>query len=66
MVMDSAARDAANTYFELRDREELDQPAFESALRVYRSHFPTTSDDAARPLLAQIIAEASGERGRGR
>ena len=62
--MDS--RDAANTYFESRDRGELDHPAFESALRVYRSHFPTTSDNAARPLLALLIAEASAERGRGR
>lgn len=64
--MDLAARDAANTYFEMRDRGELAKRAVEAALPVYCSHFPTTSYDAARPLVAQIIAEARYERGRGR
>ena len=35
VVMDLGARDAAHTYFELRDRGEEDQPAFEAALRLY-------------------------------
>ncbi len=64
--MDSAARDAANTYFELRDRGELDQPAYEAALRVYRGHHPGETDDGARQAVSLIIAEAIGERGRGR
>lgn len=61
--MDSGARDAANAYFELRDRGEEDQPAFEAALSVYCSHFPSTKYDAAGALVAQIIAAASFERG---
>ena len=63
VVMDLGARDAAHTYFELRDRGEEDQPAFEAALRAYCSHFPTTNYDATSPLVAQIIAEACSERG---
>ena len=62
--MDSAARDAANTYFELRDRGEEDWPAFQAALRVYRGHHPGTTDDAARQVVSLIIAETIGERGR--
>ena len=58
------AQDTASTYFELRDRGEEDQPAFEAALRVYCSHFPTTIDNVAGPLVAQIIAEACSERGK--
>lgn len=59
-----AAQDTATTYFELRDRGEEDQPAFEAALRVYCSHFPTTIDNVACPLVSQIIAEACSERGK--
>lgn len=59
-----AAQDTASTYFELRDRGEEDQPAFEAALRVYCSHFPTTIDNVAGPLVSQIIADACNERGK--
>lgn len=61
--MDLGARDAADTYFEHRDRGEEDQPAFEAALRTYRGHFPAIRNDAAIPLVAQSIAEACSERG---
>lgn len=57
-------RDVARAYFEARDRGELDQPAFLAALRVYKGHHPTISNDAARQAVSHIIAEASEDRAR--
>ncbi len=39
MVTDFGARDAANTYFELSDRGEEDQPAFEAAQDTASTYF---------------------------
>ena len=64
--MDLVARDAANTCLEIRDGEAPGEWAFDAALRVYRLHFSIRSDDAAHPLVAQIIPEAENARGRGR
>ena len=64
MTMELGARDAANTYFQLRDRGAKDQPAFDEALHVYCRHFPNTNYVVASPLVAQIIAEVCCERGK--
>jgi len=56
--MDLVERRAANTYLKIRDGGAPGQWAFDAALRVYRRHFSTVSNNAARPLVAQIIPEA--------
>ena len=66
MVESGVTRDVARTYREALQREGNDQPAYLEALRVYRRHYPTVGEVAARRIVARIIAADFDGRERGR
>ena len=59
-----ATRDVARTYREALRQEKTDLPAYNTSLSVYLGHFPTMSHDAARQVVAEIIAAAFQSRNR--
>ncbi len=63
-VDNGATRDVARTYREALRRGGKDLPAYNAALSVYLGHFPTTSHDAARQAVAEIIAADFRDRDR--
>ena len=57
-------KDVAAAYYEVLKDGDRDFVAFEAALRVYKGHYPTVREGAARRAVAKIVADSSQEKAR--